>query len=383
MKKLRFMRAGWALLLAALVLGVSFLTPALASTHTARYSSARAAAAGTSVAATVYLTLNMLQPMFQNRLSQQVPNDLNTAIDALVSKLPAQDQVWTREMAVTLIQPSATLQNLVTQPNGMAMYIRIALYPGDPKPIDTGLLISFSVLDSTTIQASAASLTSGPALASGPQNTFRIPIGTLTGVNTTPNCGASALSLHLQIPVSLGLAAAVSTQRQSPLANVAGHGNPMAVMLNSTQRASGVNTFIEVPAASISALSGSIGNLPVDSNYTAKNIRLSVKGGAIHILSDIYWAGLNIGAADTIATPMARGGNLVMRVLSTNFSLFGLFNFPMNNYNQQIEQAIDSQLGPALAGKFTVTNAAIGPDSQLPCAKSDSLVLTGSSSIGG
>lgn len=173
MKKLRFIRASWALLLAALVLGVSFLTPALASTHIARHTNAKAVTAGTSVGATVYLTLSMLQPMFQNSLSQQVPSDLNTAIDALVSKLPAQDQAWTREMAVTLIQPSATLQNLVTQQNGMAMYIRIALYPGDPKPIDTGLLINFSVLDSSTIQASAASLNSGPALASGPQSTFQ------------------------------------------------------------------------------------------------------------------------------------------------------------------------------------------------------------------
>jgi hypothetical protein len=381
MKKLRFIRAGWVLLLAALVLGVSFLTPALASTHIARHSNANAA--GTSVGATIYLTLSSLQPKFQSSLAQQVPGDLNTAINALVSKLPAQDQAWTREMAVTLIQPSATLQNLVTQQNGMAMYIRIALYPGDPKPIDTGLLISFSVLDSSTLQASAASLNNGPALASGPQNTFQIPIGVLNSVNTTPNCGASALSLHLQIPVSLGSTASISTQTQSPLANVSGHSNPMAVMLNNTQHDSGVNTFIEVPAASISALSASIGNLPVDSNYTAENIRLSVKGGAIHILSDIYWAGINIGAADTAATPVASGGNLVMHVLSTNFSLFGLFNFPMNNYNQQIEQTLDSKLAPAFAGKFTVANAAIGPNSQLPCALSDSLVLTGSSSIGG
>ena len=382
MKNLRFIRAGWALMLAALVLGVSFLTPALASTNIARHSSAKAAASA-SVGATIYLTLSTLQPMFQSSLSQQVPNDLNAAIDALVRKLPAQDQVWTREMAVTLIQPSATLQNLVTQQNGMAMYMQIALYPGDPKPINAGLLISFSVFDSSTIQASASPLNNSPALASGPQSTFQIPIGVLNGVNTTPNCGASALSLHLQIPVSLGSTASISTQAQSPLANVAGHANPMAVMLNNTPRDSGVNTFIEVPAASISSLSGSIGNLPVDSNYTAENIRLNVKGGAIHILSDIYWAGINIGAADTTAVPVASGGNLIMHVLSTNFSLFGLFNFPMNSYNQQIEQTVDSKLAPAFAGKFTVSNAAIGPNSQLPCAKSDSLVLTGSSSIGG
>src|ERR1700730_9992456 len=92
MKKIRFIRAGWMLLLAALVLGVSFLTPALASTHIARYSNAKAA--GTSVDATIYLTLSTLQPMFQSSLARRVPQDMNNAINALVSKLPAQDQVW-------------------------------------------------------------------------------------------------------------------------------------------------------------------------------------------------------------------------------------------------------------------------------------------------
>ncbi len=381
MKKLRFIRTGWVLLLAALVLGVSFLTPALASTKTARHANAQAVVAGTSIGATVYLTLSTLQPMFQSNLQQQVPADMNNAINALVNKLPAQDQTWTREMAVTLIQPSATLQNLVTQKNGMAMYIRIALYPGDPKPIDAGLLISFSVLNSATIQASAAPLNNGPDLASGPQDTFQIPIGTLNGVNTTPNCGASALALHLQIPVSLGAVASTSTQ--SPLANVSGHtGNPMAVMLKNKRQDSGANTFVEVPAASIASLSGTLGNIQVDSNFTAENIRIKVQGGAIHILSDIYWAGINVGTADTSAVPVASGGNLTMQILSTNFSLFGLFNFPMNSYNQQIEQTLDAKLGTAFAGKFTVTHAAIGPNSQLPCALSDSLVLTGSSSIG-
>jgi len=381
MKKLRFIRAGWVLLLAALVLGVSFLTPALASTHFARHSNAKAVA-GTSVDATIYLTLSTLEPMFQSSLARRVPNDMNNAINALVSKLPAQDQVWTREMAVTLIQPSATLQNLVTQQNGMAMYMRIALYPGDPKPIDAGLLISFSVLDSSTIQTSASPLNNGPDLASGPQDTFQIPIGTLNGVNTTPNCGASALSLHLQIPVSLGATASTSTQTQSSLANVSGHGNPMAVMQNSKQQDSGVNTFIEIPASSLSALSGSIGSMPVGNSFTAQNIRISVQGSNIHVLADVYWSGLNIGTADTTIAPGASGGNLTLHVTNTNFSLFGLFNFPMNSYNQQIEQTLNSKLGTAFAGKFNVSNAAIGPNSQLPCAKSDSLVLTGSSSIG-
>ena len=148
--------------------------------------------AGTPINATIYLTLSTLQPLFQSSLQKRVPQDMNNAIDALVSKLPAQDQVWTREMATTLIQPSATLVNLTTQPDGMAMSIQIALYPGDPKPINAGLLISFNVLDSSTIQTSASPLNNGPVLASGPQDTFQIPIGSLQGVNTTPTCGASA-----------------------------------------------------------------------------------------------------------------------------------------------------------------------------------------------
>ncbi len=384
MKNLGFIRAGWVLLLAALVLGVSFLTPALASTNIARHSNVKAAS-GTPVDAIIYLTLSTLQPRFQSSLEQRVPTDMNNAIDALVSKLPAQDQVWTREMATTLIQPSATLVNLTTQPDGMAMSIQIALYPGDPKPINAGLLISFSVLDSSTIQTSASPMNNGPALASGPQDTFQVPIGTVKGVNTTPNCGTSALSLHLQIPVSLGSTAATSTstQAQTALANVSGHhGNPMAVMLGSKQQDSGVNTFIEIPASSLSALSGSIGTMPVGSSFTAQNIRISVQGGNIHILSDIYWSGMNVGTADTTIAPGASGGNLTMSVTNTNFSLFGLFSFPMNSYNQQIEQMLNSKLSTAFAGQFSVASAAIGPNSQLPCAKSDSLVLTGTSSIG-
>ena len=383
MKKLGFIRTGWVLLLAALVLGVSFLTPALASTHIARHSNAKAAT-GTSVDATVYLTLSTLQPMFASSLERRVPEDMNNAINALVSKLPSQDQIWTREMATTLIQPSATLQNLVTQQDGMAMYIQIALYPGDPKPINAGLLISFSVLDSSTIQTTATPFANGPALASGPQDTFSMPIGVLNGVNTTPSCGASALSLHLQIPVSLGSTASTSTSTQTALANVSGHsGNPMAVMLNRKQQDSGVNTFIEVPASSLSALSSSIGSMPVGNSFTAQNIRISVQGSDIHILADVYWSGLNVGTADTTIAPGASGGNLTLHVTNTNFSLFGLFNFPMNSYNQQIEQTLNAKLGNAFAGKFNVTNAVIGPNSQLPCAASNSLVLTGTSAIGG
>ena len=341
------------------------------------------AAAGTSVDATIYTTLSTLEPRFQSSLAQRVPEDMNNAINALVNKLPPQDQTWTREMATTLIQPSATLVNLVTQPDGMAMYIQIALYPGDPHPINAGLLISFSVLDSSTIQSSASPLGNGPALASGPQDTIQIPIGVVNGVNTTPNCGASALAFHLQIPVSLGATASASTQTQAAVANVSRHsGNPMAVMLGGKQHDAGTNTFVEIPASSLAALGSSIGTMPVGNGLTAQNIRIQVEGSTIHVLADVYWSGLNIGTADTTIAPGASSGKLTLSVTNTTFSVFGLFNIPMNSYNQQIQQTLNSKLGNAFGGQFYLTNAGIGPNSQLPCAKSDSLVLTGSSSIG-
>jgi len=55
----------------------------------------------------------------------------------------------------------------------------------------------------------------------------------------------------------------------------------------------------------------------------------------------------------------------------------------MNNYNQQIQQTLNSKLGSAFSGKFYVDQAEIGPNSLLPCAAGDSLVLSGNiSSLG-
>jgi len=64
-------------------------------------------------------------------------------------------------------------------------------------------------------------------------------------------------------------------------------------------------------------------------------------------------------------------------VLSTNLSIFDLFTFPLNSYNQQIQQTLNSKLGNAFAGKFYVAQARIGPNGLLSCAARDSLVLAG------
>ena len=380
MKKLHFMRAAWVLALAVLVLGVSVIHPALATTGGARQTAAHnQLAASTSINASIYVTLATMEPRFQNGISQRVPQAFNNAITNLISKLPKQDQGWALQMATTLIQPSATLQNLVTQQGGLAATILISLYPGDPKPTVATMLFSFSVLDSSTVQVSANPINGGPALASGPVDTVTMPLGRVNAVNTTPNCGQAALNFNLQIPVTLGQA---STQAQLPIASTAGHGNPMIRTLRAN-RDDGTNTFIEIPASSLASIGSSIGSLPVGSGITAQNIRVGVQGKNLDIQSDIYWNGLNIGTADSTIAPSASGGKLVLTVTNTSLSVFGLFSIPINSYNAQIQQTLNSKLGSAFAGKFSVSQAGIGPTSQLPCARGDSLVLSGTSALGG
>ena len=129
---------------------------------------------------------------------------VNSAIGNIVGNLPKQDQGWALQMATTLIQPSAALTSLTTQQGGLAISLRVSLYPGDPQPINVSMLISLSVIDSSTVQVSARPLKGSPALVSGPLAAFQIPMGQLNSINMTPTCGNAALAVHLQFPVALG-----------------------------------------------------------------------------------------------------------------------------------------------------------------------------------
>ncbi len=368
MKYVHILRVGWILALAVLVLGVTFMTPALASNGAAQdKTQTPKQASSSSLNATVYLTTSSLASTFQNRIDQQIPGAFNAAIYNIVSTLPAKDQGWATEMATTLIQPSAALVNLYPQQGGLAMRLRLSLYPGDPLAITSSLLIKFRVLNSSTAQVSAIPLNGGPSLVNGPLTTFHMPLGSLHSIYSTPGCGSSALALNLQFPVALGQA---SSQVQYLTSNTS--------TTSSTEHVAGnINSFIEVPATSFSSLGSSIGAMPIGNGFTAKNVRILIQGSNIHILSDIYWSGLNIGTADTAATPGAAGGNLVLNVLSTNLNIFNLFTFPLNSYNKQIQQTLNSKLGNAFNGKFYVAQAGIGSNGLLPCAAGDSLVLAG------
>ena len=368
MKYLRILRVGWILVLAVLVLGVTIMTPALASNSTMQHTIQTAEQANSSsLNAIVYLTTGSLASTFQSRIDQQIPNAVNAAISNAVSTLPSMDRGGATEMATTLIQPSAELVSLYPQQGGLAMRLRLSLYPGDPQAITSSLLIRFSVLNSSTVQVSATPINGGPSLVNGPLTTFHMPLGSLNSIYSTPGCGSSALALNLQFPVALGQ---TSSQVQSLTSNI-------STTVSKKLLAGNINSFIEVPASSLSSMGNSIGTMPVGNSFTAKNVRIVVQGSNIHILSDIYWNGINLGTADSAVAPGAAGGNLVLNVLSTSLNIFNLFIFPLNSYNHQIQQTLNSKLGNAFAGKFYVAQAGIGPNGLLACAARDSLVLTG------
>lgn len=383
MKRIRYVQVGGVLLLvlATLLVGLA-VRPARATNASPREvdHATQQLAATTAVNAEVYITLGTLQLIFANRISQQIPVAFSSAISTMMSKLPKQDQGWAQQMAVTLIQPSASLTGLSTQANGIAASLRVTLYPGDPQPINSTLLVRMSVLNASTIQVTATPVNGSPALVSGPLTTFQIPLGQLNSINTTPGCGDAALGIGMLFPVALG-----QTSGQGQVAISSGMAmNDMhqthftALPRTLTGVSANTNSYVEIPASSLAAMGGSVGSLPVSNNLTAKNIRIGVQGSNLVITSDIYDSFFgNIGTALTTVAPTASNGNLAVHVLNTNLQLFGLFSFPYNSYNAQIENTLNSKLNGALAGKFTVASAAIGPNAAVPCTAGDSLVLTG------
>lgn len=369
MRNKRHFQIGGALLTALALWTLVLWTPVRAATH----SMTRSSAGTTSINANVYLTNQMLLPMFQSNIDQQIPQMMGSAIASMVSQLPKQDQNWAAQMAGALLQPSATLVSLTPEVDGLLTTLKINLYPGDPQPTTTTILISFSVSNPTTIQVTARPSANGSqSIVNGPLTTFQVSIGSLNHVAATPRCGDANLNINLKFPLSLnssGQTSAQSVRSAQPLSYTRAPAMVSAPLPTS---------YIEIPAASLAQLGGSIGSIPVSSSLTAQNIRVGTSGSNLTTTSDIYWHGLNIGTAVSTMAPAASKGNLVVHVLNTRLQILGgLISFPLNRYNQQIEQTFNARLNGALTGKFNVTQAAIGSNPHLACAASNSLVLGG------
>jgi hypothetical protein len=374
-------RAASILLLAALLAGL-IVTPAGATSRSVTDSAASRAAKATALNANIYLPTTMLSAMFEQRIGQQVPASFNSAINNIIGKLPPADRAWAYQTVTTLIQPSATLTGLTPQAGGLATSLRLSLYPGDPHPVNAGMLIQFSVINPSMVQVSARPLPGSPALITGPLTTFQIPIGQLNSIRTTPACGSAALALNLQFPVALGQAQAASqTQATTGMEMIA-----QPVMLPAPGQApASTSAYVEIPASSLASLGSgfgpiSLGNI-LGTPLSAQNIQIAVRGSQLAISSTIMLGSLKLGTATTYVRPLAQGGNLAAHVVQTTVTLLQVITFPYNSYNQQIQQMLNSKLNGALAGKFTVSSAAIGANGNIPCAASNSLILTGTASL--
>jgi hypothetical protein len=374
MKQIIYRLSRWGVLLPVLLL-IQLAMPLSAATQAAiRANSAPA----TSINATVYLPMGALQPLFQQQIDQQVPTAVNGAIGSMVNKLPSGDRGWATQMASALLQPSATLVSLKPQQDGLAATIRISLYPGDPSPTNASLLVTMSVRDSATVQVSARPLPGNPTLVNGPLTTIQVPLGQLNSINATPSCGDAALAVHVQVPMSLSGQASMQGQTSTTMA--------LSTMQEGTMiRAAQTSTpsYVEIPSSSLSSMGSSIGTLSLGNNITARNIQVSVQSGQLITTSDItLGSSLVLGKATSNMQPVATQGKLTVNVLKTTMTVFSLFTFPDNTYNQQIELSLNTKLSNALGGKFYVNSAAIGSNSHVSCAAADSLILTGSTNLG-
>ncbi|MBE3558730.1 MAG: hypothetical protein IMW89_05810 [Ktedonobacteraceae bacterium] len=351
-----------------------------------------AAPGDTTVNARIYLPISALKPLFQSRIDQQVPGAFSAAINAMLGQLSPENRGWASEMATTLIQPSASLTQLTVRQDGLVASLKLSLYPGDPRPINATMLVKFSVSNASTVQVSAQPLNGSPAPVNGPLTTMQIPLGQLKRIATTPSCGDSALAVNLQFPLSLNgengnggtVPQNVSQSYPQNSSQPRTHSLTTDQQLKAGQVArrsapqDGISSVIEIPADALATLGSSIDTLSISKNLSARNIHIAVSGTELAVTSDILFDALKLGTATTYVQPAVANGGLVVHVQRTTLTILKILTFPYNTYNQQIEQTLNSRLNGALAGKFTATGASIGPDDHLPCAVSNSLVMTGS-----
>ncbi len=290
---------------------------------------------------TIYIPTATLQPILQSRIDQQGPSGL----------------------LGSLIRPSIT--SLTPQSDGLALTLsENPLQGGLPPLAEDTMLLTFDVLNSSTLQVSGQSMPGSLLSLNGPLAQIKIPQGQLNSIAPTPNCGDSALAVKMGLPISTD-----PGQKSSSLAS------PRIP----TQAA---NAYVEVTSSSLAAQGRDLGSLSVSQFLTAQNFRLGIEHNEIIARSDIslWQTGIVIGSNTTHFQPLAENGNLVLHVKQNDFSTL-FFAFPFNNYDQQIEHRLNNMIISSTAGLFTVTQAAIGPNTHIPCAASDSLLLTGTTGL--
>jgi hypothetical protein len=341
--------------------------------------------------AKIYLTRDTLQQRFQASLAQQLPKLKQSAINGLTGSLPG----WAGQFANSLIDPSVSLTALTPQQGGLRADFTVSLYQGDPQPINLSMLVTFQIANSHTIQINGQTLPGQPLLISGPLTTIAFPIGQLTSIQVTPNCGNANLQIGLQLPIDLTPRAISQTVNNTILATLPATSRTPQYASLSTQisiqahRSQSVQdalpASVEVPGSSIEALAASIGTISINQSLQAHNLRLSVQNGQYVATADIVGnvfsnPTLKLGTASTTIIPEAVNGQFQMHVQNTSVHNL-LLTLPVDLYNQKIEQALNTKVAGVLNGRVTISSVGVGPTAQIPCAAPDSLVVSGSAMI--
>jgi len=303
--------------------------------------------------ATIYLPTATLKPILQSHVNQQ---------------LQSNNPNWLE----SLIHPSIT--KLTPQSNGLAMTLSQSLYPGDPQPIESSTLLTFSVLNSSSIQVSAQPMQGSSISLNGPLTQIQLPKeGHVDSISQTPNCGDSALVVKISFPISTGQGPVVSQMNLGLLAEAIPHA-PM----------NAANAYVEVPSSALSSLGKDLNSVPINESQslTAQNIRISIQNNAIIVRSDVslWQTGIVVGSGTMHIQPLVKNGNLLLDVKQTDLSVL-FFTFSADSYNQQIQDILNQQMATSLGGLFAVTAVTIGTDKHIPCMTSDSLILAGTTDM--
>jgi hypothetical protein len=376
----------WGLVIAFLLLGT--ITPVIAAPTEPKIPITTHAAS--TLNAKIYLTHDTLAQLFQTSIDQQLPQITDKTIKGMVNSSPADEQGWIGQIAHALVQPSATLTELIPQTNGFNAGLKLSLYAGDPKPTTSNMLVTFNILNASTIQVSSQALPGSKPLITGPLTTIQVPMGTLTNIQTTPTCGAANLELGLQVPLASTQGQTTSSKYQASSDQQTIKTSLLSLETQSKQAqqqktAQVVPAYVEVPFSSLTTLTAGIGTMPINKSLEAQNIKLTVQNGKLVVTADIISLVfgspiLKLGTATTIIEPQAANGKLMLQVDKTTLNVL-IFTFSADSYNQQIQQSLNAQIGNALGNDLNISDASMGPNAAIPCAAADSLMLTGTTSI--
>jgi hypothetical protein len=303
--------------------------------------------------ATIYLPTATLKPILQSHVNQQ---------------LQSNNPNWIQ----SLIHPSIT--KLTPQSNGLAMTLSQSLYPGDPQPIESSTLLTFNVLNPSTIQVSAQPMQGSSLSLNGPLTQINLPKeGHVNSISPTPNCGDSALAVKMSFPISTDQGPVLSQTKSGLLSEAIPH--------TPTNTA---NAYVEVPSSALSSLGKDLSSVPINDSQslTAQNIRISIQNNEIIVRSDLslWQTGIVVGSGTMHIQPLVKNGNLLLDVKQTDLSVL-FFTFSADSYNQQIQDILNQQMATSLGSLFTVTSVTIGTDKHIPCMASDSLILAGTTDM--